>query len=107
MDSSERRALRHRFTVRLGAGDLDVELLAKAWPSALIALHSANGFSDRFTKTVAAAKLLIAGLESNSRFKVTKIPSGTNIFRLDVPGSRPETFRANLMKRGVELLALG
>jgi len=78
--------------------------LAEAWPSALIALHYANGFNERFTKAVAAAKSLIAALESNPRFKVTHIPNGTNIFRLEVPGSPPDAFRAALMKRGVELL---
>ena len=78
--------------------------LAEAWPSALIALHYTNGFNERFTKAVDAAKPLIAALESNPRFKVTNIPNGTNIFRLEVLGSPPDAFRAALMKRGVELL---
>ena len=78
--------------------------LAEAWPSALIALHYANGFNERFTKAVAAAKPLIAALESNPRFKVTHSPNGTNIFRLEVPGTPPDAFRAALIKRGVELL---
>ncbi|HEY6613413.1 MAG TPA: hypothetical protein VIZ32_02810, partial [Vicinamibacterales bacterium] len=78
--------------------------LAEAWPSALVALHYTTGFNERFTKAVDAAKALIAALESNPRFKVTHIPNGTNIFRLEVPGSPPDAFRAALMKRGVELL---
>ena len=42
-------------------------------------------------------------LKQSSAFDIVKMPNGSNIFRLVVKGTEPETFRANLRAKGVLL----
>src|SRR5262249_13414372 len=51
-----------------------------------VALHFFNGFPERFAKAVATSEKVSAGLQSDSRFELSRVPNGTNIFRLAAKG---------------------
>ena len=46
---------------------------------------------------------LIRALEKNDSFRVERIPSGTNLFRLRISSGDPQAFRKRLAARGVAL----
>lgn len=75
--------------------------LFQAWPFAAVALHSVDGFVERFQKTRAAAEAFFPELEKNSRFQIERIPRGTNIVKLRVQGIKPAAYTAALRKRGI------
>ena len=58
--------------------------LHAVWPFAAVALHYFEGFPERFSKAVATSEQVIAGLRTNSRFEVARVPKGSNIFHLRV-----------------------
>lgn len=77
--------------------------LCAAWPSAAVALHYLEGFPERYQKAVAAGQALFARLEEHPRFRVERIPHGTNIVKLhlkDVDGAK---YQAALKSRGVSI----
>jgi threonine aldolase len=75
--------------------------LFQAWPFATVALHFLEGFADRFQKARAAGDALIGELEKHSRFRVERIPHGTNISKLRVEGVDANAYSAALRKRGI------
>ncbi len=77
--------------------------LAQAWPLALPALHALDGFGERYTKAVAASEAWFERLAANKRFRIERVPNGTNLSTLRVDGVRPAAFRDRLEQRGVEL----
>jgi threonine aldolase len=60
--------------------------LCQVWPFAAVALHFFDGFPARYSQAVAASEKVIAALSADSRFEVTRIPNGTNVFSLRVKG---------------------
>ena len=56
--------------------------LHAVWPFAAVAQHYLEGFPERYGKAVAVSERVIEGLQADSRFAVTRVPSGTNIFQL-------------------------
>ncbi len=79
--------------------------LPRAWPFAAVALHYLPGFGDRFSRAVDVSEKLIHGLDAHEAFTVNRIPSGTNLFRLQVSGIDPLEFRRRMENRGVLLSA--
>jgi threonine aldolase len=79
--------------------------LAHVWPHAAIALYYVDGFEERYAKAVAVSERVIATLLSDSRFAVTRVPNGTNIFFLQVKGAKPEAFRERARQAGITLAA--
>jgi threonine aldolase len=79
--------------------------LASVWPFAAVALHYLEGFADRFSRAVRTSEDLIRSLGGHSGFAIDRIPSGTNLFRLRVPGSDPIAFQKRLAASGVVLSA--
>jgi len=77
--------------------------LCQVWPFAAIALSYFDGFPERFTLAVATSEKVIAGLSSNSRFEVTRVPNGTNIFHLRVKGIDPTNFHLRAKNAGLVL----
>jgi threonine aldolase len=76
----------------------------QAWPQAAIALHSFNGFPERYQKAVATAKEFFAILERNPRFHIKSFPGGTNIFALHVDGVDRSKFRSELQRHHISIL---
>ena len=62
-----------------------------------------EGFGDRFGRAVSISEDLIRGLGGDDRFKIERIPAGTNLFRLRVRGVDAASFRKRLAARGVML----
>lgn len=74
-----------------------------AWPYAAVALHFLNGFSERYQKAVANAKAMLEQLEKHPRFRVERIPNGTNIVKLHVKEVDGARYRESLQSKGVEI----
>ncbi len=77
--------------------------LPGAWPFASIALHDAPGFLERYRRAVDLSEAWIERIERHVAFRVERIPSGTNIFTLDVSHPDLATFRQRLAERGVRI----
>jgi threonine aldolase len=60
--------------------------LSQVWPFAAVALHFFEGFPERYAQAVATSEKVISALQSDSRFQVTRVPNGSNIFFLRVKG---------------------
>jgi threonine aldolase len=77
--------------------------LPGAWPLAAVALHSIDGFEERFSAGVDAAEQLIAALEPVREMRVERIPNGTNIFKLHVTASDLAAYRERVADAGILL----
>lgn len=79
--------------------------LSHVWPFAAVALHFFEGFAERYARAVAASEKVIAALQSDSRFEVTRVANGTNIFFLRVKGGGAEAFQRRVHDAGFILPA--
>jgi threonine aldolase len=76
--------------------------MPNVWPFAAVALHYLAGFSDRFSQAVKRSEDVITTLSQNDRFGITRVPRGTNLFRLKVSGDAAG-FQKRLAARGILL----
>jgi threonine aldolase len=76
--------------------------LFNAWPFAVLARHYANGYIDHMKSAIAVSEKFIKDIDG-SGVRVERIPNGTNIFRLVVPGNQAVTLQARLAEQGVML----
>jgi threonine aldolase len=79
--------------------------LNQVWPFAAVALHNFAGFPERFARAVAASEKVIAALEADSRFELTRISNGTNIFLLRVKDVDPSVYQRRASEAGLVLRA--
>jgi threonine aldolase len=79
--------------------------LSHVWPFAAVALHFFEGFPARYAQAVATSGNVIAALQSDARFEVTRVPNGTNIFFLRVKGVDAQTFQRRTQNAGFVLSA--
>jgi threonine aldolase len=79
--------------------------LAHVWPFAAVALHFFEGFPERYAQGVATSQKVITALHSDSRFEVTRVPNGTNIFSLRVKGVNAQAFQRRTQDAGFILSA--
>jgi len=79
--------------------------LPSAWPFAVQALHTLDGFGERFRAGVEQSEELFRALESEPRLRVARVENGTNAFHLHVEADDLEAYRARLEQRGIELPA--
>ena len=77
--------------------------LPGAWPFAAVALHHLPGFTGRFGSAVAVSESFITEVTRHEAFRVERMTGGTNLFRLRVQGTDPETFRSRLREQQVDL----
>jgi threonine aldolase len=56
-------------------------LVYGAWMSAAIALHSLDGFDERFKRVAAASEEFLRLIAKDGRVRVERVPAGTNIAR--------------------------
>ncbi len=75
--------------------------LFQAWPYAAEALHYLDGFAERFRRAREAADAVLGELAKHPRFRVERVPNGTNIVRLHVAGVDAAGYAAALRKAGV------
>ena len=76
--------------------------LPKAWMYASVVLHYMDGFEDRYLSAVDNTEKLWKKLDTHPRFRVERIPNGSNIFALHVKGD-PKQLGANLLDAGVTI----
>jgi threonine aldolase len=79
--------------------------LSQVWPFAAVALHFFDGFPERYAQAVATSEEVIAALQTDSRFEVTRVPNGTNIFFLRVKDSDAQAFQRRVAGAGFILAA--
>ena len=77
--------------------------LPGAWPFAALARHYAPGFSGRFRRALAVSEAFIERIGRQEAFTVSRIPAGTNLFRLRVAHPDAAGYRAQLRRRGIHL----
>ncbi len=75
--------------------------LPQAWPYALVALHYADGFQERYQQAVKTSEEFIQKLTKHPGFEIERVASGTNIFSLVVKNKDLKTYAEQLKKRGV------
>jgi len=79
--------------------------LSHVWPFAAVALHFFEGFPERYAQAVAISEKVITALQADSRFEVTRVPNGTNIFSLRVERVNAEALRRRAADAGFILAA--
>jgi threonine aldolase len=77
--------------------------LCHVWPFAAVALHFFEGFPERYAQAVATSEEVVAALQHDSRFEVTRVPNGTNIFFLRVKGINAQSFQRRAADAGLIL----
>jgi threonine aldolase len=77
--------------------------LSSVWPFAAVAFEYLEGFGERFGRAVSVSEEVIRGLAKDDRFKIERIPSGTNLFRLRVRAVDAAGYQKRLAARGVLL----
>lgn len=76
--------------------------LPKAWMYASVVLHYMDGFEDRYRSAVGNTEKLWEKLDTHPRFRVERIPNGSNIVALHVKAD-PKQLGANLLDAGVTI----
>lgn len=77
--------------------------LPQAWPEVVLVTQSADRYEEQYAEAWRTADQLIALLQSDSRFKVERVPNGTSRFLLTASGVAPEVLTEHVLKRGVIL----
>ncbi len=77
--------------------------LPYAWPLAAVALHSIDGFQERFAAGVAAGQAMKGALNQIPGLRVEEIEGGSNLFKLCVEGTDLTSLRTGLRERGLIL----
>ena len=81
--------------------------LHAVWPFAAVAQHYFEGFPERYGKAVAVSERVIKGLQADSRFAVTRVPNGTNIFQLRLKSGDAGALQKRARAAGLVLAAPG
>jgi threonine aldolase len=77
--------------------------LPQAWPEIALVARSADAFEDDYARAWKSANELIALFESDPRFKVRKLASGTSRFFLTIQGTTPGALPERLSQKGIVL----
>lgn len=79
--------------------------LPQAWPQIGLVPRYARSFPADYARAWHDADELIALLNTDRRFKVSKIPNGTSRFFVEIPGTAPELVVQRLLAQGVTIAA--
>lgn len=75
--------------------------LHQSWPFVAVANHFVDGFEDRYAKAVNISEEFIKKINSNNRFQVLRVTSGSNIFRIKINGMSSTSFIDALKANGI------
>ncbi len=75
--------------------------VSHSWPSAAVSNHYFDGFAERYRMAMKVSEQVIAGLGQDRRFEVSRIPNGTNVFRLRPVQGDPKRFQERLRGGGI------
>jgi threonine aldolase len=79
--------------------------LPHVWPYAAVALHSLDGFAERFATAVAASKMLLDAVRDHPRVIVIRPQNATNVTLLQVTGDSAKDLPRRLLARGISIRA--
>jgi threonine aldolase len=86
--------LRHQFGSAIYQG----------WESAAVALHHLDGFSERYQAAVRNGERLFELLRGSGKFKIDRLPSGSNIAKLRLAsGGALDQLRERLANAGIRI----
>jgi len=86
--------LRHQFG----------SLIYQGWETTALALHSLEGFADRFRAAVRHGEQFLRALEADGRFTIERPKDGTNVFGIALSsGAALDGLRGRLAQAGVVL----
>ena len=77
--------------------------LPYAWPQIALVTQYVDSYEAEYAKAWKATDRLIEMLQTDTRFKIEKIPNGTSRFLLTVSGIAPDVFAETLSKQDVML----
>jgi threonine aldolase len=83
--------LRHQF----GSG------LYHAWQPAAVALHYLEGFAERYQSAVERSEEMLRLLQDSAGIRVERVPTGSNIVGIHIPGGRAGVFQQRLADAGI------
>ncbi len=75
--------------------------LNQCWPFAAVALHYVEGFADRYRRAVDTSERLFRMLEETGRFRIERIPNGSNIVLLHLLKGDRKSFVEKLATKGI------
>jgi threonine aldolase len=75
--------------------------LPQVWPFAAVALHSIEGWEQRFQTGVEHAEQTIPLLSSEGHFSFERVANGTNIFRMRVSDVNAPVYQGRLEEAGI------
>lgn len=75
----------------------------EAWPFAAVAMHFHEGFPSRMTRAVQCSEEVIRLLRADARFRVERVPNGSNLFYLHVAGADAAVFSKKVLAAGLGL----
>jgi threonine aldolase len=75
----------------------------EAWPFAAVAMHFQKGFVARLAQAVSNSEAAIEALRTEKRFVVERVPNGSNLFYLKVPGVDTGAFAKRVSEAGMGL----
>jgi threonine aldolase len=88
--------LRHQFG----------SLIYQGWESAAVALHHLDGFSERYQAAMRNGEKLFQLLDASGKFRIERVPSGSNIARLRLAGGGAlDQLRDGLAQAGIRIAA--
>jgi len=79
--------------------------LPHAWPYAAVALHSLDGFPERFARAVTAAGRFFTALSEHPGVTIDRPAAATNVTVLRVEGTRAANLPTHLLARGIAIRA--
>lgn len=74
------------------------------WPMAAVATLFVDEFIEKYRKAKAVTEGLVERLKNDSRFRLEKIPAGSNLFWLRLEGIDPDKYVQNMGKRNIILV---
>ena len=81
--------------------------LNQVWPYAAVALHYLSGFEERFKRAVGVSEDMLRALQGHPRFRVERVPAGTNIVGLRIQTNDIQAVQKKLAAAGVVIRASG
>ena len=77
--------------------------LPHAWPQIAVVSQYLDSYEADYAKSWRATEQMIALLQSDTRFKIERVPNGTSRFLLSIVGAKPDAFIERSLKHGVML----
>ena len=75
--------------------------MPQVWPFATVANYYLNDFIESYKKSLQHAEQFFDLIQKNGKIKITKLPEGTNVVKLNVVSISPEKLKETLEKQNI------